>query len=144
MWSIIFIAHAVATTLVQLPEICLHDSTNTTPAPKNVKTKTLPTTSMKIQTIKLTLQNRVFSGGTAACLHQQVILNCSAMLHLELKCVYFHLRLVLYIFYCFRFYFLLMMDIAKSETLKNFSILNKTLLFLMKLNKTAAQSVPKI
>ena len=32
------------------------------------------------------------------------------------------------------FYFLLMMDIAKSETFKNFSILNKTSLFLMKLN----------
>ena len=36
-----------------------------------------------------------------------------------------------------------MMDIAKSETLKNFSILIKALLFLMKLNKTAVQSVPK-
>ena len=34
------------------------------------------------------------------------------------------------LFYCFRFYFLLMMDIAKSETLKNFIILNKALLFL--------------
>ena len=57
MWSILFIAHAAATTLVRLPEICLHDSTNTTPPPKNVKTLTLPTTSMKIPTIKLTLQN---------------------------------------------------------------------------------------
>ena len=35
--------------------------------------------------------------------------------------------------YCFRFYFLLMMDIAKSETFKNFIILNKALLFLIKL-----------
>ena len=35
------------------------------------------------------------------------------------------------------------MDIAKSETFKNFNILNKALLFLIKLNKTAAQSVPK-
>ena len=35
------------------------------------------------------------------------------------------------------------MDIAKSETLKNFSILNKALQFLIKLNKTAEQSVPK-
>ena len=46
--------------------------------------------------------------------------------------------------YCFRFYFLLMMDIAKSETFKNFIILNKALLFLIKLRKTAVQSVPKI
>ena len=74
-----------------------------------------------------------FSRGTAACLHQQILLNCSAMLHLVLKCVYFHSRLVLYIFYCLEFTFLLMMDIAKSETFKNFSILNKALLFLMKL-----------
>ena len=44
------------------------------------------------------------------------------------------------LFYCFRFYFLLMMDIAKSETFKNFIILNKALL----LSKTAVQSVPKI
>ena len=36
------------------------------------------------------------------------------------------------LFYCFRFYFLLMMDIAKSETFKNFIILNKALLFLIK------------
>ena len=36
------------------------------------------------------------------------------------------------LFYCFRFYFLLMMDIAKSETYKNFIILNKALLFLIK------------
>ena len=55
----------------------------------------------------------------------------------------FHSRLVLYIFNCFRFYFLLMMDIAKYETFKNFIILNKALLFLIKLNKTAMQSVPK-
>ena len=37
-----------------------------------------------------------------------------------------------------------MMDIAKSETFKNFIILNKALLFLIKLSKTAVQSVPKI
>ena len=37
-----------------------------------------------------------------------------------------------------------MMDIAKSETLKNFIILNKALLFLIKLSKTAVQSVPKV
>ena len=35
-----------------------------------------------------------------------------------------------------------MMDIGKSEKLKNFSNLNKALLFLIKLNKTAVQSVP--
>ena len=35
-----------------------------------------------------------------------------------------------------------MMDIAKSETFKNFIILNKALLFLIKLSKTAVQSVP--
>ena len=46
--------------------------------------------------------------------------------------------------YCFRFYFLLMMDIAKSETFKNFIILNRALMFLIKLSKTAVQSVPKI
>ena len=46
-----------ATTLVRLPEIFLHDSTNTIPAPKNIKTQTLPTTYTKIPTIKLTLQN---------------------------------------------------------------------------------------
>ena len=57
MWSIIFIALAVATALVRLPEICLHDSTNITPAPKNVNAQTLPTISMKIPTMKLTLQN---------------------------------------------------------------------------------------
>ena len=34
------------------------------------------------------------------------------------------------------------MDIAKSETFKNFIILNKALLFLIKLSKTAVQSVP--
>ena len=37
----------------------------------------------------------------------------------------------------------LQMDIAKSETFKNFIILNKALLFLIKLSKTAVQSVPK-
>ena len=36
---------------------------------------------------------------------------------------------------------LLMMDIAKSETFKNFTILNKALLFSVKLNKTAVQLV---
>ena len=35
-----------------------------------------------------------------------------------------------------------MMDIAKSETFKNITVLNKALLFLIKLNKTAVQSVP--
>ena len=37
-----------------------------------------------------------------------------------------------------------MMDKAKSETFKNFTVLNKALLFFIKLNKTAVQSVPKI
>ena len=37
-----------------------------------------------------------------------------------------------------------MMDIAKSKTFKNFIILNKALLFLIKLSKTAVQSVSKI
>ena len=41
------------------------------------------------------------------------------------------------LFYCFRFYFLLMMDIAKSETFKNFIILNKALLFLIKIKSIA-------
>ena len=36
-----------------------------------------------------------------------------------------------------------MMDIAKFETFKSFTILNKVLLFLIKLNETAVQSVPK-
>ena len=36
-----------------------------------------------------------------------------------------------------------MMDIAKSETFKKFIILNKALLFLIKLSKIAVQSVPK-
>ena len=37
------------------------------------------------------------------------------------------------------------MDIAKSETFKNFIILNKALLLLIKFeSKTAVQSVPKI
>ena len=53
------------------------------------------------------------------------------MLQLVLKCGYFHLRLVLNIFYCLKFYLLLMMDIAKSETFKYFTILNKALLFLI-------------
>ena len=34
-------------------------------------------------------------------------------------------------------------DIAKSETFRNFTTLNKALLFLIKLNKTAVQSVLK-
>ena len=38
MWFIIFIAYAAATALVRLPAICLHDSTNTISAPRNVKT----------------------------------------------------------------------------------------------------------
>ena len=37
--------------------------------------------------------------------------------------------------------FLLMMDIAKSETFENFTILNRALLFLVTLNKTAVQSL---
>ena len=45
---------------------------------------------------------------------------------------------------CIRFYFLLMMDIAKSKTFKYFTILNKDLLFLIKVNKIAVQSVSKI
>ena len=36
-----------------------------------------------------------------------------------------------------------MMEVAKSETFKKFSILYKALLFLIKLNKIAVQSVPK-
>ena len=55
------------------------------------------------------------------------------MLQLVLKWAYFHSRLVFYIFYCFRLYFLLMMDIAKSETFKSFTILNKASLLLIKL-----------
>ena len=35
------------------------------------------------------------------------------------------------------------MDVAKSETFINFTILNKALLFLVNLYKTAVQSVPK-
>ena len=34
-----------------------------------------------------------------------------------------------------------MMNVAKSETFKNFTILDKALLFLIKLNKPAVQSV---
>ena len=37
-----------------------------------------------------------------------------------------------------------MVDIAKSETFKNFICLNKALLFLIKLIKTAVQSVPNM
>ena len=33
--------------------------------------------------------------------------------------------------------------VTKSETFKNFTILNKALLFLIKLNKTVVQLVPK-
>ena len=65
------------------------------------------------------------------------------MQQLVVKCGHFHSRLVFYIVYCYKFYFLLMMDIAKSETFKNFAILSKALLFLIKLNKTAEHSVPK-
>ena len=36
------------------------------------------------------------------------------------------------------------MDIAKSETFKYFTILNMALLFLIQVNKTAVQSIPKI
>ena len=36
-----------------------------------------------------------------------------------------------------------MMDMAKSNTFKNFTILNKALRFLIKINKTAVQSVLK-
>ena len=35
------------------------------------------------------------------------------------------------------------MDVAKSETFRNFTILEKALLFLIKFNKTAVQSVPQ-
>ena len=37
-----------------------------------------------------------------------------------------------------------MMDIAKFEMCRNFTILNQALVFLIKLHKTAVQSVPKI
>ena len=37
-----------------------------------------------------------------------------------------------------------MIDIAKFKTFKHFTTLNKALLFLIKSNKTAMQSVPKI
>ena len=36
------------------------------------------------------------------------------------------------------------MDVTKSETFRNLAIFNKALLFSIKLNKTAVQSVPKI
>ena len=36
------------------------------------------------------------------------------------------------------------MDVAESETFKSFTVLNKALLFLIKLNKTAVQSVPNL
>ena len=36
------------------------------------------------------------------------------------------------------------MDVAKFETFRSFSILNMALMFLIKLNKTAMQSVLKI
>ena len=36
------------------------------------------------------------------------------------------------------------MDIAESKGSKNFAILNKALLFLIKLSKTAMQSVPNV
>ena len=37
-----------------------------------------------------------------------------------------------------------MMDIAKFEMCRNFTILNQALVFLIKWHKTAEQSVPKI
>ena len=37
-----------------------------------------------------------------------------------------------------------MMDVAGSETFRKFTILNNTLLFLIKLNNIAVQSLPKI
>ena len=36
------------------------------------------------------------------------------------------------------------MDLAKLETFKSFTVLNKTLLFLIKLNETAVQSEPTL
>ena len=36
-----------------------------------------------------------------------------------------------------------MMDVAESEMFKNFTVLNKDFLFLINLNKTAVQSIPK-
>ena len=57
MWFVIFIALAAATALARLPEIYLHDSTNTIPALRNVKTRTLQTISLKIPTIEFTLLN---------------------------------------------------------------------------------------
>ena len=47
-------------------------------------------------------------------------------------------------FLLFWILFLLMMDIAKFKMCKNFTILNQALQFLIKLHKTAVQSVPKI
>ena len=40
------------------------------------------------------------------------------------------------------FFILLMINVAKSETLRNFTILNKALLFSTKLDKTSTQSEP--
>ena len=57
MWSITFIARAVATRLVRLPQVCLHDLTNTFRAPRIVTTRTLFTIFLKITIIKLTLPN---------------------------------------------------------------------------------------
>ena len=39
--------------------------------------------------------------GTAACLHQQVLRICSAILQLVMKCGHFHSRLVFYGFTLF-------------------------------------------
>ena len=36
------------------------------------------------------------------------------------------------------------MDVAESKSLRNFAILNNAFLFLIKLNKTIMQSVPKV
>ena len=55
------------------------------------------------------------------------------MLQLVRECGYFHSRPIFYNFYCFRFYFLLMMDIAKYKMFKNFTMLDKALLFLIKI-----------
>ena len=45
-------------------------------------------------------------------------------------------------FYLNKILFLLTMDTANSKTFRNFTILKKVLLFLIKLNKTVVQSVP--
>ena len=42
------------------------------------------------------------------------------------------------------YYLLLMIDVANPETFKSITVLNEALLFLIKLNKTPKQSLPKI